>query len=235
MTDLPVTAPAAPADPSQVDLPLSSLAAGEYLLELSAASDGQPPATELVAFEGDWIALGVHAAHLRDRRHAVDRDDVGGRAHVDLVLAATSAARRRTPRTSCARAARSLPSRSRSSRGDPAPTRSTTTVTPPALARMSGIDEDAALVQVLVRVGRGRAVGALGDDLRLDLRRVLHRDLVLERRRDQDVARRARTARRWSSGSPPGKPATVLCSLPRGRAASRCRARRRCRRRPSSR
>ncbi|HVG86833.1 MAG TPA: VWA domain-containing protein [Vicinamibacterales bacterium] len=50
MTDLPVTAPAAPADPSQVDLPLSSLAAGEYLLELSAASDGQPPATELVAF-----------------------------------------------------------------------------------------------------------------------------------------------------------------------------------------
>jgi hypothetical protein len=50
MADLPVTAPAAATDPSQVDLPLANLAAGEYLLEVSAASDGQSPATELVAF-----------------------------------------------------------------------------------------------------------------------------------------------------------------------------------------
>jgi VWFA-related protein len=50
MSDLPVTVPDDPAAPSQVDLPLSSIAAGEYLLEVSAASEGQSPATELVAF-----------------------------------------------------------------------------------------------------------------------------------------------------------------------------------------
>jgi VWFA-related protein len=50
MVDLPVAAPASAADPTQVELPLSNLAAGEYLLELSAAADGQAPATELVAF-----------------------------------------------------------------------------------------------------------------------------------------------------------------------------------------
>jgi VWFA-related protein len=50
MADVPVAAPAAPSEPGQVDLPLSNLAAGEYLLEVSAASDGQSPATELVAF-----------------------------------------------------------------------------------------------------------------------------------------------------------------------------------------
>jgi hypothetical protein len=50
MADLPVVAPAEPTAPTQVDLPLSSMAAGEYLLEVSAASDGQTPATELVAF-----------------------------------------------------------------------------------------------------------------------------------------------------------------------------------------
>ena len=50
MSDLPVTTPADRAQPSQVDLPLASLAAGEYLLEVSAAAEGQSPATELVAF-----------------------------------------------------------------------------------------------------------------------------------------------------------------------------------------
>lgn len=50
MADLTVAPPADAPDPGQVDLPLSNLAAGEYLLEVSAASDGQTPATELVAF-----------------------------------------------------------------------------------------------------------------------------------------------------------------------------------------
>jgi hypothetical protein len=49
MTDLPVAPPAAEPQ-GQVDLPLSSLAVGEYLLEVSAATDGQAPSTELVAF-----------------------------------------------------------------------------------------------------------------------------------------------------------------------------------------
>jgi VWFA-related protein len=50
MSDLPVAAPPSDADTNQVDLPLSSLAAGEYLLEVSAAAEGQDAATELVAF-----------------------------------------------------------------------------------------------------------------------------------------------------------------------------------------
>ena len=50
MADVPVKAPAEAGAPNTVDLPLSSLAAGEYLLELSAAADGQPAATELIAF-----------------------------------------------------------------------------------------------------------------------------------------------------------------------------------------
>ncbi|MDH4065825.1 MAG: VWA domain-containing protein, partial [Acidobacteriota bacterium] len=50
MADLPVATPPAEANRHQVDLPLSSLAAGEYLLEVSAGADGQDAATELVAF-----------------------------------------------------------------------------------------------------------------------------------------------------------------------------------------
>ena len=42
--------------------------------------------------------------------------------------------------------------------------------------------------QDLVGLGRRRAVGGLGDDLRLDVAGVAGRDLVLERGRDQDVA-----------------------------------------------
>lgn len=50
MAELPVAAPASAAEATQVELPLSNLAAGEYLLELAAAADGQTPAPELVAF-----------------------------------------------------------------------------------------------------------------------------------------------------------------------------------------
>jgi VWFA-related protein len=50
MVDLPVRAPAAPGQSHLIDLPLASLAQGEYLLEIEAASEGQTPATELVAF-----------------------------------------------------------------------------------------------------------------------------------------------------------------------------------------
>jgi VWFA-related protein len=50
MADLPVTAPAEPGLSNVIDLPLASLAQGEYLLELSAASEGQKPAMELIAF-----------------------------------------------------------------------------------------------------------------------------------------------------------------------------------------
>jgi VWFA-related protein len=50
MADLPVSAPPAPGQPHMIDLPLASLAQGEYLLELSASAEGQQPVTELVAF-----------------------------------------------------------------------------------------------------------------------------------------------------------------------------------------
>ena len=50
MTDLPVATPQVQPEGRQVDLPLSSLAVGEYLLEVSAAAEGQDAATELVAF-----------------------------------------------------------------------------------------------------------------------------------------------------------------------------------------
>jgi VWFA-related protein len=50
MTDLPVAPPPSAPEGQQVDLPLSSLPAGEYLLEVSATEAGQDGATELVAF-----------------------------------------------------------------------------------------------------------------------------------------------------------------------------------------
>jgi VWFA-related protein len=48
MADVPVTSAAG--QPHFIDLPLSAFAPGEYLLELSAASDGQKPVAELIAF-----------------------------------------------------------------------------------------------------------------------------------------------------------------------------------------
>ena len=85
--------------------------AGQYLLEISGRAKARSPhgtdrvssgELTIVAERGTTSAeaglqsrvrdlilrlrlLRVHAAHLRDRRHAIDRDDVGGRAHVDLV------------------------------------------------------------------------------------------------------------------------------------------------------
>jgi VWFA-related protein len=50
MIDVTVTPPASPGQSYALDLPLSSFAAGQYLLELSATADGHKPVTELVAF-----------------------------------------------------------------------------------------------------------------------------------------------------------------------------------------
>ena len=50
MVDLPVTAPTEAGQGYLIDLPLASLAQGEYLLEISAAAEAQKPATELIAF-----------------------------------------------------------------------------------------------------------------------------------------------------------------------------------------
>ena len=50
MSDVVVTPPIAEGQPYVLDLPLANLAAGQYLLELSARSEGHPPVTELVAF-----------------------------------------------------------------------------------------------------------------------------------------------------------------------------------------
>ena len=50
MVDLPVTAPAASDKSSVIDLPLASLAQGEYLLEIVATTESQKPAAELIAF-----------------------------------------------------------------------------------------------------------------------------------------------------------------------------------------
>ena len=57
--------------------------------------------------------------------------------------------------------------------------------------------EHAALEQDRVGLGRRGAVGGLGDDLGLDLARVLDGDLVLERGRDQDVALGLEELVRW--------------------------------------
>jgi VWFA-related protein len=50
MLDVPVVAPAAAGQPYVFDLPLSSFAAGQYLLEITATTEGHKPVTELVAF-----------------------------------------------------------------------------------------------------------------------------------------------------------------------------------------
>jgi hypothetical protein len=50
MVDLPVTASAGGEKGYVIDLPLASLAQGEYLLDVTAAAEGQRPATELIAF-----------------------------------------------------------------------------------------------------------------------------------------------------------------------------------------
>ncbi len=49
MADVPMTAAAA-GEPYVIDLPLASLPPGEYLLELSAAAEGQAAKSELIAF-----------------------------------------------------------------------------------------------------------------------------------------------------------------------------------------
>jgi VWFA-related protein len=51
MSDVAVTAPAdASSQTYSIDLPLSSLAAGQYLLEITGTSEGHKPVSELVAF-----------------------------------------------------------------------------------------------------------------------------------------------------------------------------------------
>jgi VWFA-related protein len=50
MTDISVTAPADASQPYLIDMPLANLAAGQYLLELTAKSEGHEPVKELVAF-----------------------------------------------------------------------------------------------------------------------------------------------------------------------------------------
>jgi len=50
MTDVPVTAPADSSQTYSIDLPLSNLAAGQYLLEITGNSEGHKAVSELVAF-----------------------------------------------------------------------------------------------------------------------------------------------------------------------------------------
>jgi VWFA-related protein len=50
MADIPVSAPGAGTDPFLVDFPLSSLAPGEYLLELAASAEAVPASTQLIPF-----------------------------------------------------------------------------------------------------------------------------------------------------------------------------------------
>jgi hypothetical protein len=49
MSDVPVIAPTE-GQTHSVDLPLASLAPGQYLLEITANSEGHKPVSELVAF-----------------------------------------------------------------------------------------------------------------------------------------------------------------------------------------
>jgi VWFA-related protein len=50
MLDVPVTAPTDASQSYSIDLALASFAAGQYLLEVTATSEGHKPVTELVAF-----------------------------------------------------------------------------------------------------------------------------------------------------------------------------------------
>jgi VWFA-related protein len=50
MTDITVTAPADSSPTYSIDFPLANLAAGQYLLEITATSEGHKPVSELVAF-----------------------------------------------------------------------------------------------------------------------------------------------------------------------------------------
>ena len=128
----------------------------------------------------------VHPAHLRDRRHAVDRDDVGCRSQVGLVFD---------------RRLQHVVEGFHHLRLEPLvhfllfPEISVAILDPLEVggrdAAGVGEDvrnhEDTALVQLAMRFGGRRAVGALGDDLGLDHRGVLFGDLVLERGGDEHV------------------------------------------------
>ena len=50
MTDIPVTDPPAGGSTYAIDFPLSSIAPGQYLLEITATGDGNKPVSELIAF-----------------------------------------------------------------------------------------------------------------------------------------------------------------------------------------
>lgn len=50
MSDIPVSAPTDAVASYSIDLPLANLAAGQYLLEITANSEGHKPVSELVAF-----------------------------------------------------------------------------------------------------------------------------------------------------------------------------------------
>ena len=50
MTDIPVTAPTEGGQTHSIDFSLASLAPGQYLLEMTAKSEGHKPVTELIAF-----------------------------------------------------------------------------------------------------------------------------------------------------------------------------------------
>ncbi len=50
MSDIPVSAPSDAVATYSIDLPLANLAAGQYLLEITANSEGHKPVSELVAF-----------------------------------------------------------------------------------------------------------------------------------------------------------------------------------------
>jgi alkylhydroperoxidase family enzyme len=122
----------------------------------------------------------------RDRADALDRDDVGGDAHVDLVLDGCLQHRIERlahllleplvdvllfPEISIA-ILHPLEVRRRHAAG---------------VGEDVGDDEDAFVVQELVRVRCCRPVGAFRDDLGLDERRVVHGDLILERGGNQHV------------------------------------------------
>src|SRR6185503_13147375 len=128
----------------------------------------------------------VHPAHARHGRDAADGDDVGGRAHVDLV------AQRRLQHGGERLAHLRLETLVHFLL---APEVTVAVLHPLEIRRRHagavgenvGHDKDATLRQVLGGIGRRRAIGAFDDHLGLDLRSVVDGDLVLERRRDQDV------------------------------------------------
>jgi hypothetical protein len=103
---------------------------------------------------------------------------------------------------------------------------------PGAVREDVGDHEDAVFVEIVVRFGVGRAVGAFDHDLGADRRDIAERDLILERGRDEDVDIQGEELLVGEAFRARERVHAVL--LLHASRSFECRGRRHCRLRPSS-